>query len=325
MALLPRRALVLALLLVATGDGAPIVGAGAAIGRAEWQPLRDAIDAFADVPDVLVQLGNATGPLFLHAKGDTTLDTSMPVASATKWLGNVMLMMLVEEGALGLDDRVGEHVEWWTSDPEDSRARITLRHCMAFTTGYVGQQSCGALETTEECARSVYANRAHVHPAGTFFDYNSDHTRIAAAMAEAASGESITALVQRLIFDRTAPPMVASSWSNPIRPDLAAALTTTPRDYEAFLSSYYRGELVSSDGRRVMETDQCPSCEACEFCQTRGHYALGNWAGCIGWGAADEGQWSTRCAVAGEFWSSVIFSVTVLPSNTLDLSCSERR
>ena len=142
---------------------------------------------------------------------------------------------------------------------------------MAFTTGYVGQQSCGVLETTEECARSVYTQRPHVHPAGTFFDYNSDHTRIAAAMAEAASGETILALIQRLIFDRTTPPMTASSFSNPIRPDLAAALTTTPRDYEGFLSSYYRGELVSADGRMVMESDQCPACEACSFCQTRGH------------------------------------------------------
>ena len=195
---------------------------------------------------------------------------------------------------------------------------------MAFTTGYVGQQSCGVLETTEECARSVYTQRPHVHPAGTFFDYNSDHTRIAAAMAEAASGETILALIQRLIFDRTTPPMTASSFSNPIRPDLAAALTTTPRDYEGFLSSYYRGELVSADGRMVMESDQCPACEACSFCQTRGHCewamlprfrtrpvsliqiclhvdGLGNWAGCIGWGEADGGQWSTRCAVAGEF------------------------
>ena len=142
---------------------------------------------------------------------------------------------------------------------------------MAFTTGYVGQQNCGVLETTQECARSVYDQRPHVHPAGTFFDYNSDHTRIAAAMAEAASGETILALIQRLIFDRTTPPMTASSFSNPIRPDLAAALTTTPRDYERFLSSYYRGELVSADGRMVMESDQCPACEACSFCQTRGH------------------------------------------------------
>lgn len=288
----------------------PLLGVAAATAE-EWQPLRDAIDVFADVPDTYVQLGDASGPRFAYQKGSTGPGTSMPVASATKWLGNVALFVLVEEGSLSLDDRVHQHVGWWTSDPNDPRSRITLRHCMAFTTGYVGQVSCAGLSSTEECARRVYEDGTHVHAPGTFFDYNSDHSRIAAAMAVGATAEPMMALIERTVFERTAPPMTETFFADPAAPDLASTMTTTPRDYEAFLSSYWRGELVTPQGRRVMESDQCPACEACEFCQTRGHYALGNWAGCLGWGAEGgegrEGHWPSRCAVAEEWWSSGAF------------------
>jgi hypothetical protein len=310
----------------------------------EWQPVRDAIDAFADVvrvcgvwqpwrvgtcvcvcmllaavltssvpfqPDTYVQIGDASGPRFAYQKGSVGADTSMPVASATKWLGNTALFVLVEEGSLSLDDPVHTHLDWWTDDPSDLRSLITLRHCMAFTTGYVGQVSCADLSSTEECARRVYEQGTHTHPPGTFFDYNSDHSRIAAAMAVAATAEPMMALIERTIFERTSPPMVGTFFANPAAPDLASTMTTTPREYEAFLSSYWSGALVSAQGRRVMESDQCPSCRACLFCQTRGHYGLGNWAGCLGWGLEGGltrlGHWPNRCAVAEEFWSSGAF------------------
>ena len=119
-----RARAITALLLIATA---------AAAAQEEWQPLREAIDAFADVPDTYVQIGDASGPRFAYQKGDTGPDSLMPVASATKWLGNVALFVLVEEGSLSLDDRVSRHIDWWTNDPDDLRSLITLRHCMSFS------------------------------------------------------------------------------------------------------------------------------------------------------------------------------------------------
>jgi len=100
-----------------------------AAAQIDWAPLRSAIDAFADVPDCAVYLGDGSGLLFHHLKGATTNSTSMPVASATKWLGATAIVALVEEGSVGLDDLISEWLDWWPRDALlDSRARITLRH-----------------------------------------------------------------------------------------------------------------------------------------------------------------------------------------------------
>ena len=63
--------------------------------------------------------------------------------------------------------------------------------------------------------------------------------------------------------------------------------------------------MVSLAGREVIESDQCPACEACVFCETTGHYGLGNWVECLGWGLL--GGWTTECARAQEFSSAGAF------------------
>ena len=77
-----------ALLLFARGCGSAPAKASAAI---DWAPLATAIDAFDDVPNVHTIVGNGSGILFTHSKGSTNGRTSMAVASATKWVGGVLV------------------------------------------------------------------------------------------------------------------------------------------------------------------------------------------------------------------------------------------
>jgi CubicO group peptidase (beta-lactamase class C family) len=78
--------------------------------RAEWQPVADAVDAFALLGNVHVTIGSAAGILFEHQKGSTGLDTSMRLYSATKWVSGVTVMAAVERGHLGLDDPASAHL-----------------------------------------------------------------------------------------------------------------------------------------------------------------------------------------------------------------------
>jgi len=241
----------------------------------------------------------------------------MAVASATKWVGGVLIMSLVEQNIIGLDDKLHKWLRFWPTNALDSRSKITVRETLAFTTGYTGETACPRMDPVV-CAEKVLNDNFHLYPAGTHFSYSSDHLRLAAAVAVEAAGKSLYVLLDQYIFSRTTPAMDASSFPDNEYPTLYSGLITTPDDYEAFLSSYFKGELVSLEVRRAMETDQCPACTSGDFFKKRGHYGLGTWGkGCLGWGLADPSDpgsaplpdppWPIRCANSDEHWSSGAF------------------
>ena len=55
----------------------------------------------------------------------------------------MLLVSLVEAGIMGLDDPVHKWLSFWPDATADSRSWITLRHCLAFTTGYVDDSGGG--------------------------------------------------------------------------------------------------------------------------------------------------------------------------------------
>ena len=71
------------------GSSAPPPGRNLSVSAAranDWEPVRRAIDAFDLVPDcaVSVAYSDSDENVFEHEKGDTTMSTLMPIASATK-------------------------------------------------------------------------------------------------------------------------------------------------------------------------------------------------------------------------------------------------
>ena len=59
-----------------------------------FEPVRLAIDAFADIADVHVIAGR-DGQVFSHQKGDAGMETPMRLFSATKWVAGVAIMAAV--------------------------------------------------------------------------------------------------------------------------------------------------------------------------------------------------------------------------------------
>ena len=95
-------------------------------------------------PAAVIELGDATRPLWrqafgrLHLEADAPLaveDTIFDLASLTKVLATTTLVMQqVERGAIGLDDRVGQHVAAWQgADRVDVTIRDLLAHCAGLT------------------------------------------------------------------------------------------------------------------------------------------------------------------------------------------------
>jgi CubicO group peptidase (beta-lactamase class C family) len=95
-----------------------------------------------DFPAAVIEVGNATRPLWrqafgrLHAEADapaTLPDTIFDLASLTKVLATTTLaMQQVERGVISLEDRVGAHIAAWQGA---GREQVTIRDLLAHCSG----------------------------------------------------------------------------------------------------------------------------------------------------------------------------------------------
>ena len=93
-------------------------------------------------PAAVVEVGDATQPLWQHAIGRLTFDTDAPpttidtifdLASLTKVLATTpIVMQQIERGALGLDDPVAQHLDSWRGA---DRSSVTLRDLLSHSAG----------------------------------------------------------------------------------------------------------------------------------------------------------------------------------------------
>lgn len=174
--------------------------------------------------------------MLVNRCNSSDLNRPFIIFSAGKLISTFMLMKLVEEGQLGLDDYVHQHLSWWSTTGPISE--ISLRHLLSFTSG-LGENPCvwNRAMTLEQCAQDIHANSfghmvstkglfgvpqpeaSAVDPssvrAGQYWLYSSSHLHIAAAMAEAASGETFNNLYIRMFDPQDTD--AYSGWSIPSR------------------------------------------------------------------------------------------------------------
>jgi serine-type D-Ala-D-Ala carboxypeptidase len=117
-----------------------VVCVASPFGRAR-QVLQAAIATRA-FPAAVVEVGDATVPIWREAFGWLTYDPSAPqasndtifdLASLTKVLSTTPLVMQqVERGVIGLDDHVGQYLDTWRGVDRD---QVTIRDLLAHTSG----------------------------------------------------------------------------------------------------------------------------------------------------------------------------------------------
>jgi CubicO group peptidase (beta-lactamase class C family) len=261
----------------------------------EWDEVRAAIDAAPITFGCHVLVGDSDNEaLFTHQKGLYRWDSSVSIFSASKWLSGTAMLRAVREGQIGLDDFAHQHLEYWTTDPSDSRSAVTLRHLLGFTSGFSGGNSCSGKEPFADCVKTLYETVPHQYAAGSHFEYNEVHINLAGGMVTSATGKLVSALLTDNVFVPLG--MVETRFLNSASPNLGAAFESTARDYSKFLRAFFIGGDFATGGAGVdtgeMERDQFPEATRSPF-DGAWRYGLTNWYDCTA-----TAQWSPQCAEA---------------------------
>ena len=252
----PRRAAATALLLVAAPGGPP--GAIAVL-------TRDGVPRVYRAGTADTESGRPPRP-----------DDHMRIASAAKAFSGAVALSLVDRGALGLDDTLGQRLPHL---PEAWHA-VTLRQLLQHTSGVPnytkspGWQAQAATDpqvaVTPEFLLGLVANEPLVFPPGSTYEYSNSDNIVVGLMAEAASGRPYVELLQELVFSRLglkrttlprevamprpyvrgydiAPPDAPVDISEVINPSqvwASGGMVSTPVELNRFIRAYAGGRLI---------------------------------------------------------------------------------
>lgn len=148
-------------------------------------------------------LGTARGPYDrgwsgTRAQDGAPLDGSdlWDLASVTKPIVGLVVMALVELGALGLDDTVGHHVERYRDAPQ---ASLTVAQLLDHTSGLPGGVPMYRDHPTREALLTALGTLPRTAAPGTLVQYSSQGFMLLGLIAEQAAGHSLDRLVTDLV------------------------------------------------------------------------------------------------------------------------------
>lgn len=256
-----------------------------------WQAVCDRLDEITTPREFSLQVGDADGTILTYTRGEVTPQTRHEIASASKWLASAAIMRLVERGELSLDDHPQDYIEWWTSDPEDPRSKITLAHLLSFTSGFGGsplEVTCvnRARATLDGCSREIYDEFFLYEEPGETFYYGPAHMHFAALMAEGATGKGWNDIfAEEVVMPLGMGQETLYTVASPEHPRIAGGISSNGEDYARFLRAILAGEYLARS-LDVMSEDHTPSGEvelAYSPLTAHGfewHYGFGLWREC---------------------------------------------
>jgi CubicO group peptidase (beta-lactamase class C family) len=189
------QTLLLGACLLACGGGSS-AGGGGGTPADPWASVTSAIQgAQSQFPGGLtVEVLTPAGVVYSKAFGPFANTTYAPVASSSKMVSGTVLLQLVDKGYLTLDTKAADLLKDRQGQPwSGPMGQIRLRHLLSFTSGISGDVlvSDPADISLDEAVLRIYEDqRATATTPGASFYYGSTHLRIAARMAEVATGKS---------------------------------------------------------------------------------------------------------------------------------------
>lgn len=260
-----------------------------------WEPVVAALEA-ADIGDLALIVGNASGEQFRFEKGNFSASTAYPVASASKWLTSATILQLTEQGLLALDDRPQDYLSFWTDDSADPRSRVTLDQLLSFTAGFhrpPGQPGCIGDETIalRDCVEQLYDAGIDAEP-GTTYYYGPTHMQVAAAMAEVATGQSWSEVVRLTLVDLLG--LSAATTFAGGNPRASGSATSSAVDYAEFLRAQLAGDFLGASldtliAERLSGVTIVSRPSTVEDNNVDWYYGLGLWREC------DQPVWDASC------------------------------
>jgi CubicO group peptidase (beta-lactamase class C family) len=185
-----------------------------------------------------VEILTPQGVVYSKGFGGFTNQTYVPVASASKFVSATVILRLVDRGVLSLDSRTDEFLKDRSGRPwAGYLGSARVRHLLSFTSGVRGDvpASEGSEITLQEAVLRIYEDQGgQASVPGSTFYYCSPHLRIAARMAEVATGKT-----WRQIYDEEIRiPLgwgLLSTYGGGSNPNPAGSLLCTGQEYVRFL------------------------------------------------------------------------------------------
>jgi methyl acetate hydrolase len=207
--------------------------------------LTDAVGR-GDTPGVVALVVNRDGVLYEGAAGkrDTannvpmSTDTIFNIASMTKPVTSVAIMMLLEQGKLGLDDPVSKHLPGFdnlqvitkfnqsdgTYETRPAKRAMTIRHLLTHTSGIAYAFSNPIMSKLQAGTQKLEWEFPLVHDPGDKWTYGAS-TRVLGLIVEKLTGTPLENYFQEHIFK----PLGMVDTSYVVALDKQARLTTSYR------------------------------------------------------------------------------------------------
>ncbi|HST24849.1 MAG TPA: serine hydrolase domain-containing protein [Gaiellaceae bacterium] len=134
---------------------------------------------------------------------EVTPDTRFQIGSISKTFTGTAVMKLVAAGSIDLDRPVREYVPELELADADAAGRVTMRHLLAHTGGWVGDYFDDTGWGDDAVARFVGLMRTlpQLTPLGELWSYNNSGFALAGRVVEVVTGEPFEDVVKRLVFD----------------------------------------------------------------------------------------------------------------------------
>lgn len=259
-----------------------------------WQAVTSAIEASqSQFPGGLtVEVMTPEGVVYSRNFRGFSNSKLTPVASASKWVSASVFLRLVEHGDLSLETQTKSLLVDREGRPwSGNMGEIRLRHLLSFTAGISSdvEASTDKSITLEEAVMRIYEDQsATASTPGSYFFYGGlTHMRIAARMAERATG-----LSWRQLYDmHLRIPLgwsLASTYAGTGNPNPAVGLICTGLEYRRFLLMQLRSGV--DGGKRFLDASTIAAqrldafgssttiaYSAYTFLGKKYHYGFGNW------------------------------------------------
>lgn len=173
--------------------------------------IRPAMEAFVEAKEIsgavtmVVRKGQiihhaAVGRADLERQIPMTEDTLFGIASMTKPISATALMILVDQGKVGLDDPVAKYLPEFANlkiGDKQPEGQVTVRHLLSHTSGFSGSQRTE--ETLEKTVSAIVGGGLSFEP-GTRWAYSPGMT-VCGRLVEVVSGRPFDRFLEENIFE----------------------------------------------------------------------------------------------------------------------------